>query len=83
MKTRGRGIFKEQWFSICSAHQGGDGKDCKLCATGHWNNIVVSRMTGFVFKHFPKVWIYFANHRWFNRKQRKFLEETFPNLRMK
>ena len=39
MRTRGKFIFKERWYSICSMHQEYD-ETCHMCRTGTWNNVV-------------------------------------------
>jgi len=35
MRTRGKGLKKEIWFSICSRHAIYD-ENCNMCNTGSW-----------------------------------------------
>jgi len=38
MRTRGKFIWKERWYSICSIH-GRYHEDCFMCRTGTWENV--------------------------------------------
>ncbi len=59
-KERGRFLFKEQWYSICSMHFAHN-ETCTLCNTGHWRNVFVGKITSFVYKVAPSVWRFWAN----------------------
>lgn len=67
-KERGRFLFKEQWYSICSMHANHD-DDCELCNTGTWKNIYMSVFSSFVFKHFPKFWVFWVNFNFFHKNR--------------
>jgi hypothetical protein len=60
VEFRGRGIFKEQWYSICSEH-GVASKNCIRCECGHWTNICWQKITYSLYKLFPKVWVWWVN----------------------
>ena len=36
--TRGKLWWKDEWYSLCSAHQEYD-KDCEICQHGRWTNV--------------------------------------------
>lgn len=40
MKTRGKFLNKQIWFSICSSHREYN-KDCHLCNIGNWHKFQV------------------------------------------
>jgi hypothetical protein len=60
MKTKGKFIFKKQFYSYCSMHFDED-KDCFACQHGQWSNIILDKIGHFIFKHFPKLWIWYVN----------------------
>lgn len=77
-RFRGSGLFKEQWFSICSSHLNPD-KNCPRCHAGHWHNVYQSKFSNFVYKWCPRLWRWFANRP--NSSTRRRLEKFFPNLK--
>lgn len=66
MKTKGTWPFILEWYSICSAHQEHD-ENCDMCTHGVWHNKYGMKFSKFVFKKYPKLWIW-----WMNRKPVKF-----------
>jgi hypothetical protein len=66
MKYKGKFIFKKQWYSICSMHYEYK-EDCNCCNTGTWENIFIHKIGSFIYKKFPKFWIW-----WMNLKPIKF-----------
>lgn len=60
MKSKGRGLRKQVYFSICSAHQS-DNEDCPLCKVGAWRNYWGWRFGHIVYKISPRIWRFFAN----------------------
>jgi hypothetical protein len=78
MRTRGRGLFIEDFYSLCSAHREWN-PECKRCAAGMWHNRWVHMAGSFVYAVWPWLWRKWANRK--NSPSRKFLEEHFPKLR--
>ena len=60
MKTRGKGIFKEEWYSICSAHYEHN-ENCELCNKGMWVNVIKHKIGSFIYDHFPNIWRWYVN----------------------
>lgn len=60
MLTKGKFLFKKEWYSICSRHQQYE-STCNICNHGSWRNVFLSKISHFVFKYFPKFWIYVVN----------------------
>jgi hypothetical protein len=60
MLTKGKFLFKKQWYSICSRHQHYEWH-CELCNIGRWHNIFLSKISHFIFNHFEKLWIFCVN----------------------
>jgi hypothetical protein len=65
VKTRGRGLFVQDWYSICSAHYIYD-ETCHNCNTGEWYNRWIAYTNKFVFWLSPSFWCW-----WVNRKHNK------------
>jgi len=82
MKSRYWGPFRQEWYSICSAHMSQPTEGCDLCATGMWHNVLLTRIGSYFHNNHYKLWFWWANRRYFN-KSRRFLEKTFPKLRRK
>lgn len=81
MKTRGWGLWRAEWYSLCSAHRNSSpDSTCENCRAGHWVNVYGHNIDSFVYRHWPDFWRWKANRRWFNSRHR-FLEKHFPNLR--
>ena len=78
MKTKGKFLTKQYFYSICSGHSG-DEEDCSRCQKGMWRYVWAIWLSGLLYKISPKLWRIWANRP--NSKTRKFLEETFPNLK--
>jgi hypothetical protein len=66
MRTKGRFLNKQQWFSICSTHFEYNPL-CKRCTTGIWKNIYMFKLSSIFYNKFPKLWIW-----WMNLKLKKF-----------
>ena len=60
MRTRGKFIRKEIWYSICSIHGVYD-EDCHMCRTGHWNNVITLWFTNLIHDHLYPLWYYKMN----------------------
>jgi hypothetical protein len=82
MKTRGKGIFIEDWYSICSGHGPDETEDtCTRCQAGMWRNRLIAKFSSFIYDRWPNLW------RWWiklplNRKRRvKERQKHFPNLK--
>ena len=60
MRTRGKGLKKEVWFSICSAHMEYD-ENCPRCATGTWNNVIKHKISSLIYDIFPSLWRWWVN----------------------
>ena len=62
MKTRGKWLWRQEWYSICSAHY--DDKDgCPYCEAGRWVNVWVHNIEIFVYKRWPDLWRWWANRK--------------------
>lgn len=55
LKTRGRLLWKEGWFSICSIHSTHD-ENCHMCKQGVWANLTKNRISRMLYKLSPSVW---------------------------
>lgn len=62
LRVRGRGLFREEWYSCCSMHSVHD-ETCSRCRVGSWENVWKVLFSGFVFRRLPKLWVW-----WMNRK---------------
>jgi len=58
--TRGKGLFREEWYSICSVHYRYQ-KTCNNCKAGDWHNVVSVWFGQQVFEYMPNVWRWWAN----------------------
>lgn len=72
------GVMREQWCSICSAHQRYH-EGCPRCAAGRYINLVQSQAEHYLYERDPAAWCRFANRE--GSSSRQFLEEVFPNLK--
>ncbi len=81
LRSRGRGLFRQEWYSICSRH-GRYNESCDNCTTGLWINVWRQRLGHEVYKRYPNLWRAWANRRWFNGDKR-WLESVFPGLKRK
>ena len=78
LRTKGKGLKKEAWFSICSCHQEYE-ESCKLCNTGNWENICKYKLSGLFYELFPNLWIWWVN---LGNKRQKWLNH-FKNFKDK
>ena len=60
MRERGKFIWKEKWYSICSAHIKHD-EDCPRCQVGQWKNVLSIWYDDFLYKYSYPLWYYKAN----------------------
>lgn len=60
--SRGRLWWREEWYSICSAHRQTD-DSCSACSHGVWVNVVDAAITKFFYRHSPRLWTWW----WANR----------------
>ena len=60
LRYRGKGLKKEVWFSFCSAHYHYN-KDCKLCNSGNWHNLLGHKISSLIYKISPKLWGWLIN----------------------
>jgi len=80
MVSRGRGLWRQEWYSICSAHRdGGPDDPCELCQCGSWVNVHVQRIDHFMHDYFYDWWFWWHNRR--NSKWRRQMRQWFPNLK--
>lgn len=77
-QTRYSGFKKQQWGSICSAHINYN-KECPRCNAGCYRNIILGRISHYVYVICPWIWCKYMNRK--NSSARKRLEEIFPNLK--
>jgi hypothetical protein len=60
MRTRGKGLKKEVWYSICSAHR--DYKeDCSACNTGSWYKVWKVKVESIIYWISPRFWRWYVN----------------------
>jgi hypothetical protein len=60
MRSRGKGINREVWFSFCSKHHTYN-KDCHTCNIGNWERVIVYKLNSLVYNLFPSLWIWMRN----------------------
>ena len=60
MRTRGKGLKKEIWFSICSRHAIHD-ENCNMCNTGSWQNAIKYKVSSLRYNLFPSLWRWMVN----------------------
>jgi len=61
-QTRGKWWYEYKWYSICSMHGfSGTQEECLACQSGHWVNTWEHKISGFIHKLFPKLWIWYNN----------------------
>lgn len=78
MMTRGWGPWRQDWYSICSAHMKPQ-TDCPNCQAGQWINTWNHALGGIVYRLHKPTWLWWANRP--NSKTKRFLRKHFPNLR--
>ena len=79
MLERGHLWWHERWYSICSAHMTTQKDTCHLCATGRWHNTWALKALRVLDFFCHRCWLWWVNRP--NSPDRRFLEETFPNLK--
>jgi hypothetical protein len=62
LPERGWGLWRQEWYSICSMHSVHD-ENCRMCTCGTWINVWTQMFGSAVFKIAPELW-----RRWKNRK---------------
>ncbi len=78
MRTRGWGLWRQDWYSICSQHR--DYREsCLRCRTGSWHNRIATKIDSLFFRFCPYGWRKWANRK--NSPSRKRLESWFPGLK--
>jgi len=82
LPSRGRGLFREEYYSICSAHQEFN-QECSTCKIGSWHNVWLGVANSVLFKVWPALWIWNANRPKNKTKWLKSInaKNNFPNLR--
>jgi hypothetical protein len=60
MITKGWGPWKQEWYSVCSAHLNYD-STCPRCLCGAWAFVWKVHVNNLTFKFFPKLWIWWIN----------------------
>jgi len=68
MRTRGKFIRKERWYSLCSMHQEYN-EDCDMCKSGTWNNVVTLWFDGLLHD--------LAYPLWYHRKNGEYPPKNF------
>ena len=58
---RGKGLRKQRWYSLCSAHPNHD-KDCSMCQTGMWHNIYLNKIETWFHDHTYGLWYFWVNN---------------------
>ena len=76
------GPFRQEWYSICSAHQyGSPYSDCDLCKCGRWVPVVDHMISQYFHNNHYKLWYWYVNHDIFGYQMRRRLKKWFPNLK--
>lgn len=78
LRSRGRWLNRQEFYSICSMHSEYE-YDCDCCNAGSWSNVYVAKISQGFYKVCPSLWRVWANRP--NSKSQKTLEEIFPNLK--
>ena len=60
MRTKGKFLNKQIWFSICSRHREYD-EACDLCKIGEWENALKYKFSSFIYDNFPSIWRWYMN----------------------
>jgi hypothetical protein len=69
------GIFKQEWYSICSAHKEVQ-HYCQACFIGSWHNIILLKVGHYFYENHYKLWYWWNNLEFKKAK----LKKIFPNL---
>ena len=78
LRSKGRGPFRAEWYSICSRHYDYD-PDCNLCQCGSWHNVWARMIDHQIYNHAYWLW-----HWWHNRpnsRTRREHKKWFPNIK--
>jgi hypothetical protein len=60
LRSRGWGPWRQDWYHVCSAHQGfADG--CPRCLIGEWQNVWSLHVSQAFYKASPSLWKLWAN----------------------
>lgn len=85
LTSRRHGIFRQEWYSICSAHRHAQ-EDCPRCKSGMWVNVYKLKLSKFFYENHPVLWGKWANrqnspfNKWLKSKQGR---KAFPNMKVK
>lgn len=60
MLESGWGPWRRVFFSFCSFHRQWD-PACHMCAAGTWRNHWRWRASAFIFKRWPRLWVWWVN----------------------
>lgn len=67
--SKGWGLFRYEWYSICSGHgYNHDGNyyeydtDCSCCLAGRWVNCWLQVVESYFYNHHYPLWFWWANH---------------------
>lgn len=58
---KGKWIWKEKWYSICSIHMNYD-KNCSMCTTGSWHNVWMLKINSWFHDHTYRLWRWWVNN---------------------
>lgn len=58
----GWGLWRRDWYSICSAHQESQ-EDCDLCMSGSYVWYITHLINSLIYKLCPNLWIWWSNKR--------------------
>lgn len=78
MRSRRVGIWRQDWYSICSVHREHK-KSCRMCRAGRWHYRAAMKLDSLFYWAWPWAWRKWANRK--NSRTRKWLESIFPGLR--
>ena len=60
LKSRGRWLFRQEFYSICSMHFESQ-DDCNMCNAGSWKNVYAVKLSHILYKVSPSLWRLWAN----------------------
>ena len=75
MRQRRKWIFKQQWYSICSAHYRYD-ENCPRCRVGQWHNVYIVKIDHWFYANV--YWLWHWCHNRDRSRVNRFLRQHFP-----
>lgn len=60
MRSRGRLLWRQEWYSVCSIHRP-HRDDCNMCRAGSWVNVWKQRASHLFYVISPSLWRKWAN----------------------